>query len=51
MTAVGVLAGQGYRDEVLLNVCGGLFWLITALAIISAGDYTIRGVIWFLGRR
>ncbi|MCU1329028.1 MAG: CDP-diacylglycerol--glycerol-3-phosphate 3-phosphatidyltransferase [Bryobacterales bacterium] len=51
MTAVGVLAGRGYRDDVLLGICGGLFWFITALAITSAGDYTARGVRWFLGPR
>jgi phosphatidylglycerophosphate synthase len=51
MVAVGVLAGRGYADEVLLRVCAILFWLITGLAAASAGDYTIRGVRWFLGRR
>lgn len=51
MTAVGVLAGEGYRDPVLLSVCTGLFWLITVLAAASAGDYTIRGVRWFLAER
>lgn len=51
MTAVGVLAGRGYRDDVLLMVCESLFWLISAFAAASAGDYTIRGVRWFQGRR
>ena len=51
MCAVGVLAGAGYRDETLLKICGGIFWLITALAVASAADYTIRGVLWCLGRR
>ncbi len=51
MTAVGVLAGNGYRDEALLLVCTGLFWIITFLAVMSAGDYTWRGVRWWLARR
>jgi len=51
MCAVGVLAGAGYRDATLLGICGLIFWLITALAIASAGDYTVRGVLWCLGRR
>ena len=51
MTAVGVLAGNGYRDEALLLVCTGLFWIIAFLAVMSAGDYTWRGVRWWLARR
>jgi len=51
MCAVGVLAGAGYGDATLLTVCDAIFWLITGLAVWSAGDYTIRGVLWCLGRR
>lgn len=51
MTAVGVLAGNGYQDGELLLVCRGLFWLITFLAVMSAGDYTWRGVRWWIDRR
>ena len=50
MTAVGVLAGNGYRDPALLMVCRGLFWLITLFAVLSAGDYTWRGVRWWMQR-
>lgn len=51
MCAVGVLAGKGYRDDVLLTVCSGLFWMISALAVISGTDYARRGVIWLRGHR
>lgn len=51
MCAVGVLAAEGYQDPALRAVCTAIFWVITSLAVASAVDYTIRGVLWFLGRR
>ena len=46
MTAVALMGGYGYRDPVLLRICGFLLWGVTALAFLSAADYTLRGLRW-----
>jgi cardiolipin synthase len=51
MTAIGVMAAWGYRDAVLTDICNVLEWGIAALAVISAIDYTARGVQWMARRR
>ena len=46
MTAVALMGGHGYHDAVLLRICDFLLWGVTAFAIISAADYTLRGARW-----
>jgi cardiolipin synthase len=46
MTAVAVMAGEGYRDAVLLRICSVLILTIAAFAVFTAADYTGRGVKW-----
>lgn len=46
MTAVALMAGYGYRDPVLVRLCSGLIWGVVILALVSAGEYTWRGVRW-----
>jgi cardiolipin synthase len=49
MTAVAVMAANGYHDAVLLRICQGLFWGVGLLALVSAGDYSLRGITWLRG--
>ncbi|HVW84593.1 MAG TPA: CDP-alcohol phosphatidyltransferase family protein [Bryobacteraceae bacterium] len=49
MTAVAVMAANGYHDAVLLRICQGLFWGVALLALVSAGDYSLRGITWLRG--
>ena len=46
MTAVPVMAAEGYRDAVLRRICDGLILLVAAFAIFTAADYTWRGIRW-----
>lgn len=46
MTAVAIMAANGYRDAVLSRISTGLIWGVTALAAISAADYSLRGILW-----
>ena len=46
MTAVAVMGGNGYRDLVLIRICDVLMWVVAALAVLSAGVYTNRGIAW-----
>jgi cardiolipin synthase len=46
MTAIAVMAAEGYRDHVLRRICGGLIVLIVGFAGISAAEYSWRGIAW-----
>ncbi|MDE3196073.1 MAG: CDP-alcohol phosphatidyltransferase family protein [Acidobacteriota bacterium] len=46
MTAIALMAANGYRDLVLARICDFLIWGIVGFAAVSAGDYTIRGIKW-----
>jgi cardiolipin synthase len=46
MTAVAVMAGEGYHDSVLLRICGVLILTVAVFAIFTAADYTGRGLKW-----
>lgn len=46
MTAVVVMAANGYHDVVLTRIAGVLIWAVAALAAISAADYGRRGIVW-----
>src|SRR5580700_1060693 len=46
MTAVAVMAAQGYQDSVLRRICALLVLAVAALAIFTAVDYTGRGIKW-----
>jgi cardiolipin synthase len=51
MTAVGIMAAHAYRNPGFQEAAGWLVWVVVALAAISAGDYTARGVRYWLGSR
>ena len=51
MTAVGIMAAHAYHSSVFERIAGGLIWGVVALAIISAGDYTARGIGFWLRLR
>ena len=51
MTAVGVMAARAYQNGTFGRIAGALIWLVVALAIISAGDYTARGLRFWLRAR
>ena len=44
MAAVGVMAARAYGNDVFERIAGILIWGVAALALISAGEYTLRGV-------
>lgn len=46
MTAVAVMAADGYRDIVLARVCDFLIWGVVGFAAVSACDYGLRGIRW-----
>jgi len=46
MTAVPVMAAEGYHDAVLRRICDGLILAVAAFAIFTAADYTWRGIKW-----
>ncbi len=51
MTAVGIMAARAYHNAVFGRITDGLVWLVVALAVISAGDYTVRGVRYWVSSR
>jgi len=52
MTAVGIMAARAYQNEVFGVIAGWLVWGVVILAVISAGDYTARGIrFWLQDRR
>jgi cardiolipin synthase len=44
MTAVGIMAARAYRNAVFGQIADWLAWAVVALAVVSAADYTARGV-------
>jgi len=46
MTAIALMAGYGYREPILLRICTGLIFGVVTLALVSATEYTLRGVFW-----
>jgi cardiolipin synthase (CMP-forming) len=50
MTAVATMAARGYHDAVLERIAEVLVWGVAALAVISAADYSLRGVFWLRER-
>jgi cardiolipin synthase len=46
MTAVAVMAAEGYRDAELRGICHVLIVVVAAFAAISAADYSWRGIAW-----
>lgn len=52
MTAVGIMAARAYHNAAFGRIADGLVWLVVALAGISAGEYTARGMgFWRRSRR
>ncbi|MES1258052.1 MAG: CDP-alcohol phosphatidyltransferase family protein [Acidobacteriota bacterium] len=49
MTAVALMGARGYNDVVLAKICNVLLAGIVILAIVSASEYTWRGLAWFRG--
>jgi cardiolipin synthase len=50
MTAVAVMAANGYHDPVLARIGEGLMLSVLLLALISAAHYSLRGVVWLRSR-
>jgi cardiolipin synthase len=50
MTAVAVMAAEGYHDQVLRQICDVLILVVAAFAAISAADYSWRGIMWLRAR-
>lgn len=50
MTAIALMGAHGYQDAVLLRICDFLIWGLALLAVVSGGDYTMRGVRWLAKR-
>jgi cardiolipin synthase (CMP-forming) len=48
MTAVGIMAARAYQNAMFGRIAGVLVWGVVALAGISAADYTVRGVRFWL---
>lgn len=44
MAAVGVMAARAYGNDAFNQAAGLLIWAVAALALISAADYTFRGI-------
>jgi cardiolipin synthase len=51
MTVVGITAARAYDNAVFGRIAGVLVWIVVALAAISATDYTVRGVRYWLSSR
>lgn len=51
MTAIAVMAGHGYREPVLLRISQGLIIGVVSLAVVSAAEYTLRGLSWLRHQR
>ncbi len=50
MTAVAIMAALGYHDAVLARIAGALIWGVAGLAVVSAADYSLRGLFWLRER-
>jgi phosphatidylglycerophosphate synthase len=48
MTAVGVMAARAYGNAAFAEISDRLVWCVVALAAVSAGVYTARGVRFLL---
>lgn len=46
MTAIAVMAARGYHDDLLALICKWLIGGVVLLAVISASEYTWRGIAW-----
>jgi phosphatidylglycerophosphate synthase len=44
MTAVAIMAARAYRIAVFAEIADVLVWGVAALAVISAANYTTRGL-------
>ena len=44
MAAVGVMAARAYGNDLFNQTTSLLIWAVAALALISAADYTFRGI-------
>ena len=51
ITAVAVMAAEGYGNAALRRVCDGLVLVVAAFAAISAADYSWRGIRWLRSGR
>jgi cardiolipin synthase len=51
MTAVGIMASRAYENAVFGQIANWLVWAVVVLAVISAGDYTSRGIGFWLRSR
>jgi cardiolipin synthase len=51
MTAVAVMAAEGYHDAVLRRICDVLLVVVVAFAAVTAADYSHRGVAWLRRER
>jgi cardiolipin synthase (CMP-forming) len=52
MTAVAIMAAHAYENAVFGQIANVMMWGVVALALISAGDYTARGIgFWLRTRR
>jgi cardiolipin synthase len=50
MTAVAIMAAEGYHDLVLRRICDFLLLAVAGFAALSAGDYSRRGILWLVNR-
>lgn len=48
MTAIALMAANGYHDLVLARICDFLIWGVVGFAVVSAGEYTVRGIKWLV---
>ena len=46
MTAVAVMAAEGYHDAILRRICDALVVSVAAFAVLTALDYSHRGIAW-----
>ncbi len=46
MTAVPIMAAEGYHDSVLRRICDVLVLAVAGFAIFTAADYSARGIKW-----
>jgi cardiolipin synthase len=51
MTAVGAMAARAYENVFFGRAASLLAWAVAALAVLSAGDYTARGIRYWLASR
>ena len=51
MTAVGVMAARAYQNDTFGRIADMLVWVVVALAVVSAGNYTVRGIQYWISAR